>query len=57
MAPARVSPIHRAPDRVDSWTGLGVAQVEGQVEIGLTDTLRMLEKRNIKIWLFGFLER
>lgn len=38
---ALVSPIHGALDRVDSWTGPGVAQVEGQMEIGLTDTLGM----------------
>lgn len=36
---ALVSPIHRALDRVGSWTRPGVAQVEGQMEIGLTDTL------------------
>lgn len=57
-----VSPIHRALDRGDSWTGPGVAQVEGQMETGLTDTLGMLKKRNyqdgvkgIPLFLYGFL--
>lgn len=71
MAPASAglesapsSPIHQALGRVDSWTGPGVAQVEGQMETGLTDTLGMLKKRNIKVgqkaclsfsFLYGFL--